>query len=74
MPDMTAAQLLASQLCSALCLLAAGPSDVCGCPCNGVWHGALGQTIVPDTAAHRRPLPAPQAGPNLLDELEAVLC
>lgn len=74
MPDMTAAQLIFARLCAAQCLLAGAPSDICDCACGGRWHGALGQVRVPETAAHRTPLPAPQPGPHLIDELEASRC
>lgn len=72
MPDMTAAQLLAEQLCAPQCLLAAAPSVSCDCACQGRWHGALGHAQVPDTAAWRTPRPPPQPGPHLLDELAAA--
>lgn len=74
MPDMTAAQLVAERLCSAQCLLAGGVSESCDCPFRGLWHGALGRVRVPETATYRTPLPAPQPGPHLLDELEASRC
>lgn len=70
MPDMTAAQLLAQQLCSPQCLLAAAPlrpAEHCDCACSGSWHGALGHVVVPDTAPFRQPAPVPQAGPALID-------
>lgn len=72
MPDLTAAQAVAEQLCSPQCLLAAGPSLSCDCTCGGRWHGALGQAVVPDTAAFRTPRPPPQTGPHLLDELHEL--
>lgn len=70
--DLTAAQLVADRICSATCLLAGAWSDDCGCPCKGRWHGALGGMRVPDSGPIRRPLPAPQDGPTLFDELAAT--
>lgn len=71
MPDMSAVQMVSTQLCTAQCLLGAGPVDTCGCPCRGRWHGALGSHLVPGSASYRQPAAAPQPGPHLLDELAA---
>jgi hypothetical protein len=70
MPDMIAAELIRDGLCDGNCLLASGPPTTCDCACKGRWHGRLGHTPVPETAAWRTPRPPPQPGPHLLDELE----
>lgn len=66
MPDMTAAQMVADEVCSGSCLTAGGPhTPACTCKCDGKWHGALRDVVVPESAAHRRPKPPPQPGPGL---------
>lgn len=72
--EMTAAQLVGERLCTPQCLLAGQSSNTCDCPCSGRWHGALGRTPVPESAAFRLPLAAPQPGPHLIDELEGTTC
>lgn len=71
-PDLTAVELLRQHGCTAQCLLAGDDNPSCACECRGAWHGALAGTRVPGTARHRRPLPAAQAGPDLLDELQTL--
>lgn len=73
MPDMTAARLVAEQLCAPQCLLAGAPSDTCDCVCRGRWHGALGEVPVPESAGFRTPRPPLQPGPHLLDQLDGQL-
>jgi hypothetical protein len=60
--DLTAAGLLANDLCTAQCLLSAGrESAACLCPCRGRFHGALTRTLVPGSGAALPP-PTPPTG------------
>jgi len=73
MADMTIGELIRRGHCIGACLAGVTDHQGCGCTkCGGRLHGIVSDIRVPGTEELREPLPPAQAGPDLLDELEAV--
>lgn len=71
--DMTIAELIHGGHCIGACLAGVTDHQNCGCTrCHGRLHGVVADIRVPGTEGMRQPLPPPQPGPHLFDELEEI--